>query len=178
MDTPRLSDPGSGSALIRLVQPPCTGSYQSSRYRVQAESSSHRIWSAAATVWFGDFLSGRLTQTILSSSLATPHGAHRFELTTENDYGYMPEGDFIERLHVLRWTWSMDPDLGLSVLTQYEAESRTLGLNARLRWTLRPGDDLFLVWTRNWLDTDPDGGLRFMRQSDAVVAKVRWTFRR
>jgi len=113
----------------------------------------------------------------VSASATIPAGRHRFELDTENDYGRLPAGDFIERLHQLRWAYTPTPDLEFSFLGQYESESSILGWNARFRWTLKPGNDVFVVWTRNWLRTDPESTFGFQRQSDLVVAKVRWTFR-
>ena len=76
------------------------------------------------------------------------------------------------------WNYSPTPDIGLSFFSQYETESQILGWNARFRWTLKPGNDFFVVWTRNWLRTDPDAQLRFQRESDAVAVKLRWTLRK
>jgi hypothetical protein len=154
------------------------GCYDFTRYRVQAESSEHRPWTAAATVYFGGFYSGHLTQTDVSGSYTTPSGRQRIEIGTENDFGDLPQGNFVERLDRLRWTWSFSPDLTLSAVTQYEAESRILGWNVRLRWTRNPTNEVFLVWNRDWIQTDPEGDLRFTRESDQVVLKARWTFRK
>jgi hypothetical protein len=159
-----------------VVIPP--GSYHFTQFRVQAESSLYRPLTASATSYFGGFYDGRLIQTVLTGSATTRSGRHRVELSTENDYVYLPEGDFIERLHQLRWTYSATPDVVLSFFSQYESESRILGWNARFRWTLKPGNDFFVVWTRNWVQTDPDAQLRFQRDSDSVVVKLRWTFRK
>jgi hypothetical protein len=159
-----------------VVIPP--GGYDFTQIRVQAESSLYRPLTASATSYFGGFYTGRLIQTVLTGSATTRSGRHRIELSTENDYVYLPEGNFIERLHQLRWTYSATPDVVLSFFSQYESESRILGWNARFRWTLKPGNDFFVVWTRNWLQTDPNAQLRFQRESDAVVVKLRWTFRK
>ena len=158
------------------VIPP--GGYDFTQYRLQAESSEHRPWTGAVTAYLGGFYSGRLTQTIVSGSATARSGKHRFELSTENDFGYLPEGDFIERLHQFRWTYSLTPDLGMSLFAQYDAQAQILAWNARFRWTVKPGNDIFVVWTRDWLRTDPEEALRFERESDSVVAKVRWTFRK
>ena len=158
------------------VIPP--GSYRFTRYRFQAESSEHRSWTAAATVYLGGFYSGRLTQTEVSASYASPSGRQRIELDSENDFGHLPQGRFIERLQRLRWTCSFSPDLTFSTLAQYEGESRILGWNIRFRWTVKPGNDVILVWNRDWLRTDPEDSLRFTRESDQVVVKARWTIRR
>ena len=70
--------------------------------------------------------------------------------------------------------YAFSPDLVVSAFTQYDSESRDLGLNTRLRWTLRPGRDLFLVWNRNWKRL-PSPDETFERDADQVVLKVRWT---
>jgi hypothetical protein len=159
-----------------VVIPP--GSYNFTQFRVQAESSLYRPLTASATSYFGGFYTGRLIQTVLTGTATTRSGRHRIEISTENDYVYLPEGNFIERLHQLRWNYSPTPDVALSLFSQYESESQILGWNARFRWTLKPGNDFFVVWTRNWLRTDPDAQLRFQRDSDSVVVKLRWTFRK
>ena len=39
---------------------------------------------------------------------------------------------------------------------QYDNESRALGWQSRFRWTVTPGNDVFLVYSHNWVD-DPAG---------------------
>ncbi len=158
-----------------VVIPP--GDYHFTRYRVEAQSSEHRPWTVGTTTWFGDFFDGRLTQSELYATYTSPAGRHHIELTTENDFGNLPQGDFVERLHQLRWNWAFDPDLVLSFFAQDEVDSGALGWNARLRWTVKPGDDVYLVWNRNWIETSPEEGSHFERASDQIVAKARWTFR-
>jgi len=51
-------------------------------------------------------------------------------------------------------------------------------LNARVRWTLTPGRDVFLVWNRNWRHPLSEGAFAASPVSDEVVLKLRWTFRR
>ncbi len=153
------------------------GEYHFTRYGIEAQSSDHRPWTVGATVWFGEFFAGRLTQTQAYGTYTTPAGHHLFEFTTENDFGRLPQGDFIERLHQLRWAWAFSPDLVLSVFAQNELGSGSLGWNARLRWTVKPGNDLYVVWNRNWIETSEGGRRRFERESDQVVLKARWTFR-
>ena len=35
---------------------------------------------------------------------------------------------------------------------QYDNVSRVLGWQSRFRWIVKPGNDIFLVYTHNWLD--------------------------
>ncbi len=58
-------------------------------------------------------------------------------------------GDAGGEVYQLRFGHSYTPDLSLATFMQFDSESRALGLNARLRWTLSPGADLFVVWSRD-----------------------------
>jgi Domain of unknown function (DUF5916) len=156
-----------------------TGSYWFHRFRVQIESSDARPLSLGGTVWFGGFYDGHLTQLLGFVNWTEGSGHLQLALNLEQDYGYLPEGDFIFRLWQLKAVYAFSPELLLSTFLQYDSESRDLGLNARLRWTIHPGSDLFLVWNRGWkhpLDEVTTGFL--VPEADQVIVKLRWTFTR
>jgi hypothetical protein len=49
----------------------------------------------------------------------------------------------------------------------------------RLRWTIKPGNDLFVVWSRDWkrlVQSPSDASLA--PGSEVIAVKLRWTFRR
>ena len=160
-----------------VVIPP--GDYTFNRYRVEAQSSRHRPWRVGATVWFGDFYSGHLTQREAFVSYTTSAGHLQLELSGESNVGDLTEGEFQQDLVQLKLVYAFTPDLVLSSFEQYDSESRELGTNTRLRWTLRPGRDLFVVWNHGWRRPleDMRGSSSLMSVSDSVVAKLRWTFR-
>jgi hypothetical protein len=156
-----------------------TGSYRFHRFRVQVESSDARSLSVGGTVWFGGFYGGHLTQAQGFVKWTEGSGHLQLALDVENDYGYLPEGNFIFRLWQLKTIYAFSPDLLLATFLQYESESENLGLNARLRWTIRPGRDLFVVWNRGWRHPISDGSPYFLSpETDQVIVKLRWTFTR
>ncbi|HMC82896.1 MAG TPA: DUF5916 domain-containing protein [Candidatus Polarisedimenticolia bacterium] len=160
-----------------VVIPP--GRYHFTRYRTETQSSPSRPWRVGSTVWFGDFFDGRLTQWNSFAQYSTPAGRLQLEADGENDFGHLPEGDFIDRLLLLKAVYAFSPSLLLSVFTQYDSvDSPNLGLNARLRWTFHPGDDLFVVWTHDWDRLDSGERFSFGPKDDQGVVKLRWTFRR
>ncbi len=155
------------------------GSYQFHRFRVQIESSDARPFSAGATSWFGRFYDGHLTQLIGFVKWTERSGHLQLVLNVENDYGYLPEGNFIFRLWQLKTVYAFNPYILLSAFFQYDSEFQELGMNARLRWTIKPGNDLFVVWNKGWKhpisEGDPD---LLVPQADQVIVKLRWTFTR
>ena len=164
-----------------VVIPP--GDYHFTRYRVEAQSSRHHPARVGATVWFGEFYEGHLTQYEGFVTWTDPRGHLSLSLEGETDVGHLPFGDFIQRLWQLKAVWAFTPDVVLSSYFQYDSESRNLGMNTRLRWTIRPGNDLYVVWNRDWLRPLDDeagrdvGAFAFRPLDDQLVVKLRWTFR-
>jgi hypothetical protein len=131
-----------------------------------------------ATVWFGDFYSGSLIQTLGFVSYTTPSGHLQLELEAEHNSGDLPEGDFILNLGQLKVTYAFTPNLILSSYIQYDSESRDLGANTRFRWTIKPGNDFFLVWNHGWRrPLTGEDWYSLHPVNDQLIAKLRWTFR-
>jgi len=155
------------------------GQYHFTRYRVEAQSSRHRPWRVGGECWFGDFFTGSLTQWETFVTYTTPAGHLQLELNAENDFGHLPQGDFVQRLWALKTVYAFTPDLVLSAFGQYDSESGDLGINARFRWTIQPGNDLFVVWNHGWRHPVGSGDdLALHPMDDELVVKIRWTFRR
>jgi hypothetical protein len=83
----------------------------------------------------------------------------------------LAEGAF--STHLTRFTSEIDPTPRISLLTtvQYDNLSELVGLYGRLRWIVRPGSDLYFVYTRNWLNLDD----RWSTLEQAATAKVTYT---
>jgi hypothetical protein len=171
----RLTEPF--EVAPRVVIP--RGTYQFNRFRVQIESSDTRPLSAGGTVWFGGFYDGHLTQVEGFVKWTEGSGHLQLALAVENDYGYLPEGNFILRLWQVKTVYAFNPNLILAAFFQYDSESEDLGMNTRLRWTIRPGRELFVVWNRGWRHPVAEGSPYLLAPSDdQVIVKLRWTFTR
>ncbi len=154
------------------------GAYHFTRYVVEGSTRPDKPVATGVTVIFGDFYDGRLTQTEGYLRTATPAGRLQIEIDGLHIQGDLPAGDFITRLWQLKTAYAFSPDLVLSLYGQYDSESRNIGLNTRLRWTIRPGVDLYAVWTRGWLHPpDAERTLEAEPLDAEAVVKLRWTFR-
>jgi len=155
------------------------GSYHFTRYRAEASTRPDRPVQAGAEIWFGDFYDGRLTQSEFFVRTADRTGHLQIEVDGLHIQAALPAGDFITRLWQLKTAYAFSPDLVLSLYGQYDSESHNAGVNARMRWTLRPGADLYVVWTRGWLHPpDAERSLEAEPIDTEAVVKLRWTFRR
>jgi hypothetical protein len=167
----RLFEPFDIADDVRLP----VGAYRFTRASLAVASGSHRRWSATAGTEFGGFFEGTLLQVTASLGWSSPTGAWRSALGVERNRGVTPYGDFEQRLWQISAAYAASPDLTVSSFAQYDTDSRQLSSNVRLRWTLTPGNDLFVVWNRGWERTTLRPSLT--STSELVAVKLRWTFR-
>lgn len=170
----RLTEP---FAITDRVAIPA-GSYRFNRFRVEGQSSPSRPLRVGTTVWLGEFFDGRLTQVSSFITWTQPTGRMQLELDAENDFGHLPAGNFVQRLLQAKVIYAFSTNLILSSFTQYDTESRQVGVNNRLRWTIRPEADLFVVWNRGWKHPIGEDDFRLPPLADQFLVKLRWILRR
>jgi hypothetical protein len=149
------------------------GDYRYDAWLAQVETAGRRRWVAALEARWGSFYDGDLMR--IGAGLALKPSPH-LQLSAEGEWsrGSLPAGDFTAEVFTGRLDLNFTPNLGWSNLVQYDSDSRELGFQSRLRWRLRPGSDIFVVFNRGWL-REEDG--RFRGYFDSGSAKVQHTFR-
>ncbi len=159
-----------------VIIPP--GRYRFTRWRLEGQTSAHRPVQFGHTTWFGTFYDGTLTEWENYLKWTTIHGRLQLELNTVNDFGRVANNQaLIQKLWQLQTAYAWNPNLILTSFIQYDSESRNLGTNTRLRWTLKPGNDLFVIWNRGWRQPLATRDLHLFPEVDLVAIKLRWTFR-
>ena len=83
------------------------------------------------------------------------------------------EGTFTVRLASATLKLAFTPDLSWNSVVQYDNLSRQVGLNSRLRYTYRPGSDLYFVVNQGWEDDER----QFQRLTTAITMKIGATLR-
>ncbi len=152
-----------------------TGDYRFDRWCIQFNSATKRRWQFDYESWFGEFWSGHASEfeTGFQYKVA-PH--FQTGIALEQTFARLAEGNFVARLFVLRADYSVSPLLTFFNLVQFDNEGRDLGWQSRVRWTLRPGNDAFLVFGQGWLQ-DEARGLRFHPTDTRLAGKLQYTFR-
>jgi hypothetical protein len=85
----------------------------------------------------------------------------------------LPQGRYDVHVANARINVSFSPDLSLNTVAQYDNQSKQLGLNARLKWIVQPGNEVFLVWNQNY-DADSD---HLHARAAKIATKAAWTIR-
>jgi hypothetical protein len=150
------------------------GSYDWTRYRVDVDTADKRRFEVESGIAWGSFYDGHLFQWDIGMALKpTPHLFVGF--TVDKNEVRLPEGSFDTLIYSVILDWSFSPNATWKNLLQYDSESRLFGVQCRFRYTLRPGNDLFVVVNRGWEKREEDGTL--LPRFDRGSAKLQYTFR-
>ena len=169
----RLDDPFQIAAGVVL---PGGTDYDFTRYRVAINTANQRLVSLRPTVEWGTFFSGH--RTLYSFGVdVRPRPGVRVNTTWEQNDVDLPEGRFETRLLRVVTDTQFSPFMYLVNNVQYDSVSKVLGWQARFRWIVRPGNDVFVVYTHNWIDSTVEAQSRFRTLDRRAAAKVVYTRR-
>ncbi len=153
------------------------GPYRYSNYRIGFESAQHRPYQIELNRHFGQFYSGHYTETEIGAALKYK-GYATLGVQTNLVRGRLPQGNFNENVFEVKADLFFSPDLGLMNYVQYDDVSKQLGLQSRIRWQISPGNEIFFVYTQNWLRTwDPMSRYDFLTLGRRGVFKIQLSIR-
>ena len=149
------------------------GSYEWNRFAAEVSTASKRKWVVEFGWGWGGFYNGH--RRLLEAGLTLKPNTHLlFAVRGERNDVSLLQGKFYTQIVSLRADCNFSPNVTWANLVQYDNESRILGFQSRFRWTLKPGNDLFLVLNRGWYRTF-DGD--YLMSFDRATAKLQYTFR-
>jgi len=154
-----------------VIQP---GRYQFNEQGVRLSTGGQRQFSGSVNYLQGDFYNGNRTNIRGSVSW---NQSRFFVLSANYDWNdiSLPQGDFVARLTSISTQVAFSSTLYWITLTQYDNLSEELGINTRLQWIPRAGQEGFIVLNYNMQDRDKDN--TFESAFSDLSAKFRYTFR-
>jgi hypothetical protein len=132
---------------------PVGSAHSWTRYRLQATTAARRVVAVNQIFEFGGFYNGTRRRIVTDLNLRLRPGIIIYTSAELNSVD-LDEGRFDTRLV------RVVPELQFSTWVawvnnlQYDSQSDTLGWQSRFRWIVKPGNDLYIVYTQNWID-DP-----------------------
>ena len=160
--------------ISRNITLPTGAEYDYSRLRVFARTAERRMLAVSGRYETGGFYSGDRTQRQVNVTLRARPG-YIVYVTGEWNSVTLPEGHFTTRLYRLIGETQFSPFVTLVNDVQYDTQSRLLGWQGRFRWIVAPGNDIYLVYTHNWLE-DPLLD-RFATLDRRAASKILYTYR-
>jgi hypothetical protein len=152
-----------------------SGPYDFTNIQFSFNSATRRSVVLDASYTLGQFYSGRLNQTTFGLA-AKIDGYANLSINADLVRGRLPEGNFKENVYQFKADFFLTPDLGLMNYVQYDDISRNLGWSARLRWQISPGNEIYLVYNKNW-ERRWDPTSRFISLGDRGVFKITLSIR-
>ena len=125
------------------------GDYTNWEYSIRGNTAGRRRVSLYGSVSTGGFWDGDRTRYGGRISFR-PNPGMNISTNIEYNDAHLPTGDFTTSLYELETEWNASPWVSLTNQFQYDSRSDIVGLFARLRWIVQPGNDVYLVYTHNW----------------------------
>ncbi|MEO7133000.1 MAG: DUF5916 domain-containing protein [Vicinamibacterales bacterium] len=154
---------------------PAGAEYRFTRFRVAGNTANKRVLSLQPRVEWGSFLSGHRRELGIGVGVR-PRPGVTVNMSYEFNDVNLPEGAFETRLYRVVADTQFSPFMYLVNNVQYDSVSRVLGWQSRFRWILKPGNDIFFVYTHNWIDS-ADAASRFATLDRRAAAKAVYTKR-
>jgi len=150
-------------------------SYDWLRYQLVYDGAEQRALSGRVEYSFGDFWNGDRRELNLDLTLR-PRPGISVQLSGEFNDVNLPQGSFTTKLYRVDARTQFNPWISLSNNIQYDSESREVGWQLRFRWIQKPGNDIFFIWTHNWLDLETGGRLRTLDRRGVAKIVRTWRF--
>ncbi len=151
------------------------GDYSFSYAQLLIRSSRNRTFAPNLTYREGDFYNGK-SQVINTGFGWNPNRNLSVDLSYNYTDASLPAGDFVTRLVRLNARYAFNVEWSWVNLLQYDNRSSSLGLNSRLRWNPRAGENLYLVINYNF--DSSVGAFRELNSTDSeIVVKYSRNFR-
>ncbi len=149
------------------------GKYDFSSHGVDFRSSETRPFFGSVGFRSGSFFGGTRKEATIEATWRKNHHLST-ALSLEQNWVRLEQGNFNTSLLMYRLDYSFTPFITLASFTQYDTESRNIGLQSRLRWILTPGNEFFLVLNHAWQENQFD---RFEAAQTRFRVKFNYTFR-
>ena len=161
-------------AISRGITLPVGSEYNWTRYRFQVVTAPRRVVALNQTYEFGGFYNGTRVRVATDVNVRVRPGVIIYT-SAEWNRVELDEGRFETRLLRVIPELQFSPWVSWVNNIQYDTQSAVLGWQSRFRWIVKPGSDLYLVYTHNWVD-DPLQN-RFNTLDRRAASKVLYTHR-
>lgn len=159
--------------ISRGIVLPVGNEYSFTRHRVTATTASQRTFAVGTEYENGGFYSGKRREFVVTLTARPRPG---ILATVEGEWNRLrlAEGAFSTRVFRTIVNAQFSPWVSIGSNVQYDTVSGVLGWQSRFRWILRPGNDVYFVYTHNWQELE---GQAFRTLDRRAASKVVYTQR-
>ena len=149
------------------------GDYSYERYGFSLATGGQRTVALALRLENGGFFSGDLAAAIVKLDWQP---SKHFTGVLEYEYNDVDllEGSFDVELIRIRTEVAFNTEWAWITTAQYDNQSDSIGVNSRLQWIPRAGEDFYLIYNGGWLEDEQTG---FQKVGESATLKLVYTFR-
>ena len=148
------------------------GNYEWWQQEIELKTKGARnIWGEA-TYSFGNFFNGKRNSIVLEANWKVAVPLFIGTTVTRNNIE-LPEGNFTANIYQVNANILFSPDITLYNYFQYDNASKSAGWQSRFQWILKPGNEIILAWTSNFLKPAD----QFFMNENAVRLKLKYNIR-
>jgi len=151
---------------------PAGSEHQYTRYSFGFNTNNRRVISGNTNLTVGSFYSGNRRDFSATVNLR-PRPGVLATFTSQFNRLEFPQGNYSTKILRGLLNTQLNPFISISNNIQYDTVSRILGWQARFRWIVKPGNDVYLVLLNNWNNL----GHRFQILDRYVATKLVYTHR-
>ncbi len=156
------------------------GRYNMWQWRVSARTAGRRIVSGNFELSGGDFWTGTRNQYQFGVTVRPYPGVSVGTEFETNRVDLEDSEPFTTNVYRVEGGWHFSPWASFTGNLQYDDQSELLGLFARFRWIITPGNDLYVVHSYNWQNRnldDPRADFDLVTISRGLQTKFNFTHR-
>ena len=161
-------------AISRGITLPAGSEYNWTRYRFAVATAPRRVVALNQIYEVGGFYNGTRTRVATDLNVRVRPGVIIYT-SAEWNRVELEEGRFETRLFRVIPEFQFTPWVSWVNNIQYDTQSAVLGWQSRFRWIVKPGSDLYFVYTHNWVDHPLQN--RFDTLDRRAASKVLYTHR-
>ena len=152
-----------------------TSEYKGIDFELELRSSSNRPVFGEFEIAYGHFYGGKATNAEIDLAWR-PSKYFQLDFEIASTMARLPQDNFEVLTSSTGCRITPTTQLSFNGIAQYDNQSKTIGLNTRFRYIIKPGSDLFLVFNKGF-DRGDDGELRNFRTfKTEAIAKLGWIF--
>jgi len=148
------------------------GEYEFYRHTLKLLTAGSRNFAGDCSFVWGDFYNGDRRDFSIGANykIAVPFflGAKY----KQNEVS-LPAGNFTTRIYQVNANVLFSPDITLYNYFQYDNSSKTIGVQSRFQWIVKPGNEIILAWTSN-LSKPLE---RYVMNESALRFKIKYNIR-
>lgn len=148
------------------------GNYEWWYQVIQLETKGARNLWGEASYRFGDFFNGGRKDVIVQANWKVAVPFFLGGTFTQSNVK-LPEGEFTANIYQLNANILFSPNVTLYNYFQYDNATNSIGLQSRFQWILKPGNEVILAWTSNFLKPEDN----FYMDESVIRLKLKYNIR-